>query len=262
MAKKYVGVTTLQALMEIIKGELGTTQTNITNILDSAVLKENIVTSLDGYEPDDPDYSVASATIVAELKDAIDQLTGADGADGKDGVAVTFGDMIKTWEGYDVDTDADKVVAAALIKAIKDQVDALSTTVAEELEGQKGEPGGIATLGEDGKVPSEQLPSYVDDVIEGFSVEAEEGNPSSRVFYEPNEDGTAASTTEIVGEKSKIYIDLSTNYSYRWSGSVFVRVNEVDLVEMTEDEVEQIWNEVLAEVASKEDNMEEVGAEG
>ena len=31
---------------------------------------------------------------------------------------------------------------------------------------QKGEPSGLATLGTDGKVPSTQLPSYVDDVVE------------------------------------------------------------------------------------------------
>lgn len=54
----------------------------------------------------------------------------------------------------------------------------------------------------DGKVPAEQLPSYVDDVVE----------------YEDFEHFPAE------GELSKIYVDLSTNYTYRWSGSTYVQV--------------------------------------
>lgn len=204
MAKKYVGAVTVRALMEIIKNELGTVNTDITQLLESVVKKEDIVKDLAAY-------------VVPEGGD-------------------------------------DKVVAAAVVKAIKDQVDAIASTVETELEGQKGQPNGLATLDESGKVPAEQLPSYVDDVLEGFMTETTEGEGdtavTTRVFFEPNEDGTAASTTEIVGEKGKIYIDLNTNYSYRWSGSTYVRVNEVDLVELTPDEVEAIWNEVAAELSN------------
>jgi len=68
----------------------------------------------------------------------------------------------------------------------------------------------------DGKVPAAQLPSYVDDVIEGY---LHEGH-----FYEDDQ-----YTTEITGEAGKIYVDLASSRSYRWSGSAFVRVDDVDL---------------------------------
>ena len=65
---------------------------------------------------------------------------------------------------------------------------------------QKGQPLGVAELGADGKVPSAQLPSYVDDVIEVATFSA----------------------LPPTGETSKIYVTLDTNYSYRWSGSTYV----------------------------------------
>lgn len=62
-----------------------------------------------------------------------------------------------------------------------------------------------------GKVPEAQLPSYVDDVIEGYYYNG--------AFYEED-----THTTEITGESGKIYVDLSTDDTYRWSGSAFVKV--------------------------------------
>jgi hypothetical protein len=67
----------------------------------------------------------------------------------------------------------------------------------------KGVNNGYASLGGDGKVPSSQLPSYVDDVIEVSSF----------------------STLPATGETGKIYITLDTNKIYRWSGSVYVEVS-------------------------------------
>lgn len=277
MAKKYVGALTVKALMEIIKNELGDVNVNVQELLTTVIKKEDVIYDLSQYVPpaegEDPDGKVVSATIVKELTDVIDRLINGTpvvdgdgnpvvGEDGKPvydktNSAITSADIVKTWDGYDADADADKAIAAGLVKAIKDQVDAITSTVETELEGQKGQPGGIATLDEAGKVPADQLPSYVDDVLEGFLTETTTGEGdaavTTRVFYEPNEDGTAASTTEIVGEKGKIYVDMATNYSYRWSGSTYVRINEVDLVEMSPEEVETLWNEVAAEFAGKED---------
>jgi hypothetical protein len=63
--------------------------------------------------------------------------------------------------------------------------------------------GSYATLGSDGKVPSSQLPSYVDDVLE----------------Y------TAKSAFPTTGEAGKIYIAKDTNKTYRWSGSAYVEIS-------------------------------------
>jgi hypothetical protein len=64
-----------------------------------------------------------------------------------------------------------------------------------------------------GKVPASQLPSYVDDTIEGYYYDSK--------FYED-----AQHITEITEETGKIYIDISSNKSYRWTGSVYTRIDE------------------------------------
>ena len=62
-----------------------------------------------------------------------------------------------------------------------------------------------------GKVPASELPSYVDDVIEGYY------NDNDGKFYED-----AQYTTEITPETGKIYMDLNTDKSYRWTGSAYL----------------------------------------
>ena len=72
-----------------------------------------------------------------------------------------------------------------------------------------------ATLGTDGKVPATQLPSYVDDVIEGYYYNTK--------FYKE-----ASHTTEIAGEPGKIYVDITdgSNKTYRWSsGAGFIEIS-------------------------------------
>lgn len=65
-----------------------------------------------------------------------------------------------------------------------------------------------------GKVPASELPSYVDDVIEGYY------NVLDGKFYEE-----ATFETEITPEASKIYTDLITDKTYRWSGSVYTQLD-------------------------------------
>lgn len=78
---------------------------------------------------------------------------------------------------------------------------------AEDVEaipvGQKGVAGGVAELDSTGKVPSTQLPSFVDDV-------------------EEYEDRTSFPET---GEAGKIYVATDTNITYRWGGSTYVEIS-------------------------------------
>lgn len=76
-----------------------------------------------------------------------------------------------------------------------------------------GVANGVATLDENGLVPSTQLPSYVDDVIEGYYYNSK--------FYKES-----AHTTEITAESGKIYVDLDTNKTYRWGGTTYVVISE------------------------------------
>ena len=67
----------------------------------------------------------------------------------------------------------------------------------------KGAAGGLAELDAQGKVPAAQLPAYVDDIIEG----------TLTTFPNP-------------GEGGKIYVDIDTGKTYRWSGTQYIVVSE------------------------------------
>ena len=80
---------------------------------------------------------------------------------------------------------------------------------------EKGTAGGVAELDEYGHVPVSQLPSFVSDVIDGYY-----DSETTHKFY-----ADAQHQTEIQGQSNKIYVDVNTNLSYRWSGSVFAEVS-------------------------------------
>lgn len=91
----------------------------------------------------------------------------------------------------------------------------MTTVETEKIDAnEKGAALGVAELDANGLVPSTQLPSYVDDVIEGYY------NDNDGKFYEES-----TYVTEIVGETGKIYVDLATDKQYRWSGSMFVPIS-------------------------------------
>ena len=105
---------------------------------------------------------------------------------------------------------------------------AVNTALAGKLNASaRGAKNGVASLDADGRVPSSQLPSYVDDVIEGYYY--------NEKFYQEE-----AHTTEITGEGGKIYVDVSTNLSYRYSGSTYVQITSSDMVAITNAEIDAI----------------------
>lgn len=77
------------------------------------------------------------------------------------------------------------------------------TNDAQVKRSEMGVANGVATLGTDGKVPSTQLPSYVDDVLE----------------Y------TNKAAFPTTGEAGKIYVAKDTNLTFRWSGSAYVEIS-------------------------------------
>lgn len=68
---------------------------------------------------------------------------------------------------------------------------------------QKGVANGVAELDANGLIPSSQLPSYVDDVLE----------------YDTKTD------FPTTGESGKIYIATNTNLQYRWTGTQYVEIS-------------------------------------
>lgn len=68
---------------------------------------------------------------------------------------------------------------------------------------EKGASNGVATLDMAGKVPAEQLPAYVDDVLEFANLAA----------------------FPATGESGKIYVAIDTGFTYRWSGSQYIIIS-------------------------------------
>lgn len=91
-------------------------------------------------------------------------------------------------------TNADKAIVDGVTSALAGKVDTSSV----------GYANGVAELDANGRVPSSQLPSYVDDVLE-----------YADLAHFP-----------ATGETGKIYIAEDTNKTYRWSGSDYAEISE------------------------------------
>lgn len=146
--------------------------------------------------------------------------TGSAGADGLGIKSMTINASNHLIVTYDDDTTQD----AGLVSGVSDYDDLTDKPqiAGVTLAGNKS----LADLGiapasslldkadlVDGKIPANQLPSYVDQINEGYLYEGE--------FYED-----AQHTEQYAHETDKIYIDLTSNKTYRWSGSAYVEISE------------------------------------
>lgn len=91
--------------------------------------------------------------------------------------------------------------------SFSDNVGAGFVAVATAVKGkisnsEKGVANGVATLDGTGKIPSAQLPSYVDDVVEYANM----------------------ASFPATGSAGILYIDLATNKQYRWGGSAYAQI--------------------------------------
>ena len=87
---------------------------------------------------------------------------------------------------------------------------------------QKGVSGGVATLGEDGLIPSAQLPSYVDDVVETYVV--------GQTPYAADWLSTTSGGAALTPESGKIYLVISEgeyqNQEFRWGGTQYAQISK------------------------------------
>ena len=121
--------------------------------------------------------------------------------------------------------------------ATKQEVSAGKLNYTAENAANKGKANGYASLGGDGKVPADQLPSYVDDVSEFAS----------------------KSNFPSTGEKGKIYVDLSTENIFRWSGTTYTEISpslitQADIKKLQGIEEGAEKNNVSQEMISKWNN--------
>ena len=169
-------------------------------------------------------HSYASAAIAQTTtnKNAIATLNGTDTVNGsvakkiKDAIGaldVTDNAVTNNFVTAVSETDG-KIKVSRAVPTIAN-INGLTTALGNKLEKSlKGAKSGLAELDANGKVPAAQLPSYVDDVIEAYKSGAD--------FYE---DDAHTAAKKITGESGKIYVDLHTNVTYRWSGTAYVEIS-------------------------------------
>ncbi len=111
-------------------------------------------------------------------------------------VAWSSSKLTKTINGTTTD-----VVSASTLKSAMSLNNV--TNDAQVKRSEMGTASGVATLDANGIINTSQLPSYVDDVLE----------------Y------SAKSQFPATGETGKIYVDTSTNLTWRWSGTTYVEIS-------------------------------------
>lgn len=161
---------------------------------------------LDSIDVDaEPLGSVAALRVYVEEQDALKaDITYVDAQDSlkadKSYVDQQLGDLATS-----VGAKANKVYVDQQDALLQDQIDGKADWQAVNQVLQTK-----ADLDSSGKVPASQLPSFVDDVLDGRYVNPTlindlDGNP-----YTP--------------ESGKIYVDVDTNKTYRWSGMLYVMI--------------------------------------
>lgn len=140
--------------------------------------------------------SVAFGKISKAVTDLIAHIANKSNPHGVTKAQVGLGSVDNT-------SDANKPVSSAQQAALNLKLNA----------SLKGAANGLAELDSAGKVPAAQLPSFVDDVLEGYYYNSK--------FYRES-----AHTTEITGETGKIYVDIPSNKTYRWSGTAYVVISD------------------------------------
>ena len=137
----------------------------------------------------------------------------------------------------------DETLPNAIAKEVQDRKDAIAALESssnasikalekkhDDFVATKGKANGFASLDGNGLVPSSQLPSYVDDVINVYATYevSETGGLSNINLY-----SDAAHANPITGETGKIYVNVTDGeppYQFRWSGTQFVDSNTSSLI--------------------------------
>lgn len=84
---------------------------------------------------------------------------------------------------------------------------------------KQGQKDGLLVLGDNGLVKQANLPSYVDDVLDIYATydKSATGVLSNIKLYKDS-----AKTQAVTPESGKIYIDVTGNYQFRWTGTQYV----------------------------------------
>ena len=186
--------STLQGNIDSSNSDLNS---KITAETERATQAENTITT---------NYKTADSTLQSNINNEATARSEADAAlDSK--ISKEVSDRTQAINTLQSNLDAEVARATDAEQDITNSYQSADTTLQNNINAinnSKGVANGIATLDQNGLVPSSQLPSYVDDVIEVNTFSAL-----------PN-----------TGESGKIYITQDTNLTYRWSGTAYVEISQ------------------------------------
>lgn len=222
------------------------------NISISKATKEKagVMTAQDKVKLDET-LPEAIAQEVQDRKDAIEALTNSSTAalnkeiqDRKDADAALDTKFTKAVaDETKARTDADTALGARIDQEISDRTaadTALDTKLQANIDAleakhdafvaTKGKANGFASLDANGTVPANQLPSYVDDIIDVYATydKSATGELTNIKLY-----SDAAHQNAITGEAGKIYINITNGeppYQFRWTGTIFARADAQVLI--------------------------------
>lgn len=206
MGRQYVGENAVAYLINLIKSGL-----------EKKIDRSDIVNNLTSTESDKP-LSAAQGKI---LSDSMEKK-------------INVSDIVNNTSTDDTKKPLSAAQGKKIWDALEKKADSSAVSDPETyVNSQKGIANGLTPLGEDKKVPAEYLPSYVDDVIEGYLYD--------NVFYVDKDHHQS-----IQGERGKIYVDLSegTPGSYRWTSGGYISIVSSDMVEIDSDEIQQMWDQI------------------
>lgn len=194
----------LKALIDSLGSDTGDLETELKELIQTTktALETSIATEVQNRK--DADTALDTKLTTAINKEVQDRTT----ADNALGTRIDNEATART--------NADNALKTELSEDIQGVQDALDAFIAT-----KAQASGLASLDENGKVPAEQLPSYVDDVIDVYATydKSPTGDLSNIALF-----ADAGHNTPITGEAGKIYQNITTGepgYQFRWTGTTW-----------------------------------------
>ena len=215
---------------------------------NAAIPKRYIDTTLDSSAsdtrvPSTKLLNTITSTLVTGIQNAQDS---ADSAYDKANAAIPKSKIDTSIDGTETAHDAIPSVAATVtyVKSQRTAIDGSINSVSGRVTtletwkngiGNKGAANGVASLDSGGKIPASQLPAGYDnvDMLQSFVTT----NPSSNMqigqkFYNTTTKKIFTATSATTGVETaveggdKIYINITENKSYRWTGATMVAVGD------------------------------------
>lgn len=208
------------------------------NVIDSNTVYGNATTSaaglmsaadkakLDGVIAGGPNHVTVDSTLSADSTNPVQNKVIKSALDGKSNTGHTHDDRYYTESEINTKLNAKANSSHTHTKSqITDFPTSMPASDVYSWAKQSSKPsytisevsGNLPASRISGTIDAAHLPSYVDDVIEGYL--------NGGKFY-TTKSSSGAYSGEIKAEAGKIYVDLSNNKTYRWSGSTYVLISE------------------------------------